>query len=79
VLKLFLTATLLSIRASSNLLGLPIPRHRNVWPSDKFDFQANVATFFGEQFGKPLAGQPRSAFIADGSFVSGYGRTKSIR
>ena len=38
-----------------------------VWNADNFEFRADVATIYGEQFAETLAQPPRSAFIADGS------------
>jgi uncharacterized protein YqjF (DUF2071 family) len=38
-----------------------------IWNAEKFEFNADVATLYGEQFVEPLTASPRSAFIADGS------------
>jgi hypothetical protein len=38
-----------------------------VWNAESFQFNADVATLYGEQFVEPLSAAPRSAFIADGS------------
>lgn len=38
-----------------------------IWKSDTFEFKADVATLYGEQFVEPLSIVPRSAFIAEGS------------
>jgi uncharacterized protein len=38
-----------------------------IWNADSFEFSADVATLYGEQFVEPLSAEPRSAFIADGS------------
>ena len=38
-----------------------------IWNAESFEFSANVAALYGEQFVEPLSAQPRSAFIADGS------------
>jgi uncharacterized protein len=38
-----------------------------IWNADTFEFKADVATLYGEQFVEPLGAAPRSAFIADGS------------
>ena len=40
-----------------------------VRPADQFEFKAEVATLYGQQFAEPLGAEPVSAFIADGSFV----------
>jgi uncharacterized protein len=45
-----------------------------VWNADTFEFKAEIATLYGERFVEPLSGAPRSAFIADGSFISVFGR-----
>ena len=46
------------------------------WPAASFDLQAEVKTLYGEKFVEPLAASPRSAFIADGSFVSVFARSE---
>lgn len=38
-----------------------------VWNATSYDFQADVASLYGEQFVDVLSPKPRSAFIADGS------------
>jgi uncharacterized protein YqjF (DUF2071 family) len=38
-----------------------------VWTAERFEFSANVAELYGEQFVEPLSVAPRSAFVADGS------------
>jgi hypothetical protein len=38
-----------------------------VWNAASFEFNADVATLYGEQFAETLSQPPRSAFIADGS------------
>jgi uncharacterized protein YqjF (DUF2071 family) len=40
------------------------------WNADSFEFRADVATLYGEQFAETLNSQPRSAFIAGGSAIS---------
>src|SRR5438128_4176069 len=42
------------------------PRWR-IWNADVFEFSADVAALYGEQFVEALSAPPRSAFIADGS------------
>src|SRR6185503_17615506 len=37
------------------------------WTAESFEFKADVAALYGEQFEKTLSAKPRSAFIADGS------------
>ena len=39
-----------------------------------FEFNADVATLYGEQFAETLSQQPRSAFIADGSPITVHRR-----
>jgi uncharacterized protein YqjF (DUF2071 family) len=46
------------------------------WPADSFELQADVKSLYGEKFVEPLAASPRSAFIADGSFVSVFARSE---
>src|ERR1700730_2466278 len=38
-----------------------------IWAAENFEFSADVAAVYGEQFVEPLKASPRSAFIADGS------------
>jgi len=38
-----------------------------VWNADAFEFNADAAALYGEQFVEPLSQPPRSAFVADGS------------
>jgi uncharacterized protein YqjF (DUF2071 family) len=38
-----------------------------VWNAERFEFSANVAELYGDQFVEPLSLAPRSAFIANGS------------
>jgi uncharacterized protein YqjF (DUF2071 family) len=38
-----------------------------IWNAERFEFSADVAALYGEQFVTPLSAPPRSAFIADGS------------
>jgi uncharacterized protein YqjF (DUF2071 family) len=45
------------------------PRWR-IWTATSFEFDADVATLYGEQFAEALNQPPRSAFIADGSPVT---------
>ena len=37
-----------------------------VWNAESFQFSADVATLYGEQFVEPLSAKPRSAVITDG-------------
>ena len=45
------------------------PRWR-IWNAASFEFRADIATLYGEQFVEALTQQPRSAFIADGSAIT---------
>jgi uncharacterized protein len=47
-----------------------------IWPADSFEIKADVATLYGEKFVEPLNAAPRSAFIADGSFISVFARSE---
>jgi len=38
-----------------------------IWNADRFEFSADVASLYGDQFTETLSQSPRSAFIADGS------------
>ena len=49
----------------------------NIRPAETHKLQADVATLYGEKFVAPLAREPVSAFIADGSFVTVYRRDGS--
>jgi len=41
-----------------------------IWNGNDFEFNADVATLYGEQFAETLCQPPRSAFIADGSPIA---------
>jgi uncharacterized protein len=41
-----------------------------IWNATSFEFNADVATLYGEQFAEVLNYPPRSAFIADGSPIT---------
>jgi uncharacterized protein YqjF (DUF2071 family) len=41
-----------------------------VWNANSFEFCADVATLYGEEFVETLASPPRSAFLADGSSIT---------
>jgi hypothetical protein len=45
-----------------------------IWNATDFEFNADVATLYGEQFTETLSQPPRSAFIAEGSPISVYKR-----
>jgi hypothetical protein len=54
------------IRAGCSEYRVEHPRWK-IWNADHFEFRADVASLYGEQFVEPLNQPPRSAFIADGS------------
>jgi uncharacterized protein YqjF (DUF2071 family) len=41
-----------------------------IWNATSFEFNADIATLYGEQFAESLNQPPRSAFIADGSPIT---------
>jgi hypothetical protein len=41
-----------------------------IWNASIFEFHADVAALYGDQFAETLSQQPRSAFIADGSPIT---------
>jgi len=45
-----------------------------IWNASGFEFKANVATLYGEEFTEVLNQPPRSAFIADGSPITVHTR-----
>jgi uncharacterized protein YqjF (DUF2071 family) len=51
------------------------PRWR-LWTAQTTKFDADVATLYGPQFVEPLAAPPVSAFIAEGSPIEVYRRTR---
>jgi uncharacterized protein len=57
------------VRDSCSEYRVEHPRWR-VWNADQFEFNADVAALYGEQFVEPLNARPRSAFIADGSPIT---------
>jgi uncharacterized protein YqjF (DUF2071 family) len=54
------------VRAGCSEYRVEHPRWR-IWNADRFEFSADVAALYGNQFVEPLSASPRSAFIADGS------------
>jgi len=50
-----------------------------IWPATSFEFKADMATLYGDEFLATLTAPPASAFIADGSFVTVYRRGDSER
>ena len=41
-----------------------------IWNATSFEFNADVAALYGEQFAETLSQSPRSGFIADGSPIT---------
>jgi len=41
-----------------------------MWNTNSFEFCADVATLYGEEFVETLASPPRSAFIVNGSPIT---------
>ena len=54
------------VRAGCSEYRVEHPRWK-IWNADRFEFSADVAALYGEQFTETLSQPPRSAFIADGS------------
>jgi uncharacterized protein YqjF (DUF2071 family) len=51
-----------------------------VWKADESRFEGNIGTLYGSEFANVLAGQPSSAFVAEGSeIVVRQGRPTRIR
>jgi uncharacterized protein len=57
------------VRAGCSEYRVEHPRWKT-WNAETFELRADVATLYGEQFAETLTGTPRSAFIADGSFIT---------
>ena len=55
-----------SVRGGCGEYRVEHPRWK-VWHAESFEFKADVAMLYGEQFAESLSVPPRSAFIADGS------------
>ena len=49
-----------------------------IWNAASFEFNAEVATLYGQQFAETLSQPPRSAFIADGSPITVQKREISL-
>ena len=56
------------VRAGCSEYRVEHPRWK-IWNADLFEFQADIANLYGEQFVSTLKQTPRSAFIADGSAI----------
>ena len=57
------------VRDSCSEYRVEHPRWK-IWNGNDFEFNADVATLYGEQFAETLCQPPRSAFIADGSPIA---------
>lgn len=62
-----------SLRSGCGEYRVEHPRWK-IWNASEFELNADVATLYGEQFTETLNQPPRSAFIADGSPITIYGR-----
>jgi hypothetical protein len=58
-----------SLRSGCGEYRVEHPRWK-IWNATGFEFNADVATLYGEQFAETLNQPPRSAFIADGSPIT---------
>lgn len=58
-----------SLRNGCSEYRVEHPRWK-IWNAASFEFNADVAALYGEQFAETLSQQPRSAFIADGSPIT---------
>jgi len=58
-----------SLRSGCGEYRVEHPRWK-IWNATEFEFDADVATLYGEQFAETLTQPPRSAFIADGSPIT---------
>jgi uncharacterized protein YqjF (DUF2071 family) len=54
------------VHSGCNEYRVEHPRWK-IWNAESFEFSADVAALYGEQFFQPLNAPPHSAFIADGS------------
>jgi uncharacterized protein YqjF (DUF2071 family) len=57
------------VRAGCSEYRVEHPRWK-IWSADHFEFSAEVAALYGEQFVDPLNAVPRSTFIAEGSPIT---------
>jgi uncharacterized protein YqjF (DUF2071 family) len=62
-----------SVRAGCSEYRVEHPRWK-IWNATSFEFNADVATLYGEQFAETLNRPPRSAFIAEGSSIEVWSR-----
>jgi uncharacterized protein len=58
-----------ALRNGCSEYGVEHPRWK-IWKATGFEFNADVATLYGQQFAEALNQSPRSAFIADGSPIT---------
>ncbi len=66
-----------SMRTACSEYRVEHPRWK-IWAAETFDFRADVAALYGEQFVEPLSAGPKSCFIADGSHVIVHDRSDSL-
>jgi uncharacterized protein YqjF (DUF2071 family) len=64
-------------RSGSSEYRVEHPRWR-LWTAETTKFDADVATLYGPQFVEPLAATPASGFIAEGSHIEVYRRTRKL-
>ena len=57
------------VRAGCSEYRVEHPRWK-IWSADHFEFSADVAALYGEQFSETLNAAPRSTFIAEGSPIT---------
>ena len=62
-----------SVRGGCGEYRVEHPRWK-IWNGNDFEFNADVATLYGEQFADTLNQPPRSAFVADGSPITVHKR-----
>jgi uncharacterized protein YqjF (DUF2071 family) len=49
-----------------------------IWQAESFEFSADAAALYGNEFAAPLGQPPRSAFIAEGSPITVYRRSDLV-
>jgi uncharacterized protein len=62
-----------SVRDRCSEYRVEHPRWK-IWPADHFALRTDVAALYGEQFVETLSAPPRSALIAEGSFIEIHAR-----
>lgn len=69
----FITEHYTCVRGRCSEYCVEHPRWK-IWNVDTFALRADVAALCGDQFVETLSAPPRSAFIADGSFIEIHAR-----